>query len=186
MDFLNLIFYKMSLFFDKPEVLSAVVNNRFLLIFLVVLLLKIKYATYSSMWLSALINIPGTFLHESMHFLVGLVMNASPTNFNLIPRKDGFGNYVMGSVGFRNVNTFNALPAALAPLFLLIMGYYFNRWYFNNIDVNLINYVFYVLLQTVIIENAVPSTTDFKVAFSYPLGLLLYSFFMVFALIYIW
>ena len=185
MDFARLFFHKIGLFLNSPDTLEMVVNNRFLMIFLVIVLLKMKYATYSSMWVSAIVNIPGTVLHESMHFLVGLLLNAYPTTFDLIPRKDGFGNYVMGSVGFRNVTFYNALPAALAPLFLLPIGYYFNRWYFNNIDISLGNYLLYILLQTVIIENAVPSTTDFKVGFSYPAGILLYSAVFVFAIIYI-
>lgn len=91
----------------------------------------------------------------------------------------------MGSVGFRNITFYNALPAAMAPLLLLPIGYYFNRWYFNNVDITLLNYLGYILLQTVIIENAVPSTTDFKVGFSYPLGLLLYGCILTFAVIYI-
>ena len=185
MDFARLFFHKIALFLNSPETLSLAVNNRFLLIFLVIVLLKMKYATYSSIWLSALINIPGTILHESMHFIVGLALNAYPTTFDLIPHKDGFGNYVMGSVGFRNVTFYNALPAALAPLFLLPIGFYFNRWYFNNIDITLGNYLLYILLQTVIIENAVPSATDFKVGFSYPAGILLYSAVFVSAVIFI-
>ena len=185
MDFIKLFFYKICLFLNSPETLSMVVNNRFLLILLVIVLLKMKYATYSSMWISALINIPGTILHESMHFIVGLLLNAYPTSFDLIPRKDGFGNYVMGSVSFRNVTFYNALPAALAPLFLLPIGYFFNRWYFSNVDISLLNYLLYILLQTVIIENAVPSATDFKVGFSYPAGLLLYGAIFVLAVIFI-
>ena len=185
MDFARLFFHKIALFLNSTETLSLAVNNRFLLIFLVIVLLKMKYATYSSIWLSALINIPGTILHESMHFIVGLALNAYPTTFDLIPHKDGFGNYVMGSVGFRNVTFYNALPAALAPLFLLPIGFYFNRWYFNNIDITLGNYLLYILLQTVIIENAVPSATDFKVGFSYPAGILLYSAVFVSAVIFI-
>ncbi len=185
MDFVNLLFYKLNLFFNNPELLDFVVNNRFLLILLVIVLLKLKYATYSSIWMSSLINIPGTILHESMHFLVGLFLNAYPTRFDLWPKKDGFGNYIMGSVGFRNVTFYNAIPAALAPLFLLPIGYYFNRWYFNNVDITFINYMGYILLQTVIIENAVPSTTDFKVGFSYPLGVLMYGSLLTFFIIYI-
>ena len=115
MDFARLFFHKIGLFLNSPDTLEMVVNNRFLMILLVIVLLKMKYATYSSMWVSAIVNIPGTILHESMHFLVGLLLNAYPTTFDLIPRKDGFGNYVMGSVGFRNVTFYNALPAALAP-----------------------------------------------------------------------
>ncbi len=185
MDFIKLFFHKVGMFLSSPETLELVVNNRFLMILLVIVLLKMKYATYSSMWLSALINIPGTILHESMHFIVGLFLNAYPTSYDLIPRKDGFGNYVMGSVGFRNITFYNALPSALAPLFLLPIGYYLNRWYFNNFDITLGNYLLYILLQTVIIENAVPSVTDFKVGLSYPAGIILYSAVFVFTMIYI-
>lgn len=186
MDFALLLFQKISYFLNAPETLERVVNNRFLLILLVIVLLKFKYATYSNIWLSALINIPGTILHESMHYIIGLTLNARPTSFDLFPRKDGFGNYVMGSVGFHNITSYNALPAALAPLLLLPLGYIFNGWYFQNVDITLYNYILYILVQTVIIENAVPSTTDFKVGFSFPLGILLYSAILVFILIYVW
>ncbi|MBE6451303.1 MAG: hypothetical protein E7016_05000 [Alphaproteobacteria bacterium] len=184
MDFVQLLLLKINQFVSNPQVLEWVVNNRFLMIVFVIVLLKFKYATYSSLWLSALINIPGTVLHETMHFLVGLFTNARPTSFDLIPRKDGFGNYVMGSVGFRNVTSYNAIPSALAPLILLPIGYWLNMWYFANVNISLLNYVFYILLQTIIIENAVPSSTDFKVAFSYPIGVVLYAFITVFAIVY--
>lgn len=186
MDFIQIMFSKTLLFLNSSQTLEMIVNNRFLMILFVIVLLKFKYAAYSSMWLSALINIPGTLLHESMHYLVGLFLNARPTSFDLIPRRDGFGNYVMGSVGFRNITSYNALPSALAPLFLLPIGFYFNRWYFQNVDITFFNYLLYILGQTIIIENAVPSSTDFRVGFSYPLGLLIYGALTVFILIYVW
>jgi hypothetical protein len=155
------------------------------MILLVIVLLKFKYATYSSMWLSALINIPGTLLHESMHFFVGALMNAQPTSFDLVPHRGENGGYVMGSVGFTHIRTYNALPSAMAPLLLLPLGYYLNRWYFQNISVTLWNYLGYVLLQTVVIENAVPSGTDFKVALKHPLGVLIYGCILMAVIIYV-
>lgn len=184
MGFINLLFGKITTFLADPNTLETFVNNRFLMIFLVILLLKMKYATYSNIYMSALVNIPGTFLHEMSHFIVGLIFNACPTRFDLFPKKQG-DCYVMGSVGFRNVNFYNAIPSALAPLLLLIIGYYFNGWFFLNIKVTYFSYISYVLLQTIIIENAVPSRQDFKVAFSYPLGFLLYGAAFVFAVIYL-
>ena len=90
------------------------------MIVLVIFLMRLTHATYRSLWLSALVNIPGTVLHELMHFLIGGFMNARPCNFTIIPRRDpATGAYVMGSVGFRNVTFYNAIPAALAPLLLL-------------------------------------------------------------------
>lgn len=183
MDFIALALEKLGRFLADPETLHVFVSNRFLMILLVIVLLKAKYTTYSNIYLSALVNIPGTFLHESAHFLVGLILNAYPTRFDLFPKKSG-DSYVMGSVGFRNIQFYNAVPAALAPLLLLIAGYYFNVWFFENVEITYISYIGYVFLQTVIIENAVPSTTDFKVAFSYPLSVLLYGALFVFAMIY--
>lgn len=183
MDFLALLFNKINVFLSDPNTLQTFVNNRFFMIFLVIVLLKLKYTTYSNIYTSALVNIPGTLLHETSHFLVGLFLNAHPTRFDLFPKKEG-NVYVMGSVGFRNITFYNALPSALAPLLLLIIGYLFNVWFFVNVEVTYLNYILYVLLQTIIIENAVPSSTDFKVAFSHPLGLLIYGALFVFAVLY--
>ena len=62
----------------SPELYYSLVDNRFFLIVLVIVLLRINRATYRSLWLCALINIPGTLLHELMHWLVGAFMNARP------------------------------------------------------------------------------------------------------------
>ena len=127
------------------------------------------------MWASALVNIPGTILHELMHFTVGLLLNARPCNFTIFPRKASDGSYVMGSVGFRNVTFYNAVPSAMAPLFLLVIGFMINRYYLPIMPLTAVNYILYVLLQTIIIENAMPSGADFRVAGMYLKGILLYS-----------
>ena len=184
MDFIVLLFSEINTFLSQINALEAFVNNRFIMILLVIVLLKLKYKTYSNIYLSALVNIPGTFLHEASHFIVGLFLNAYPTAFSLFPKKQG-DHYVYGSVCFRNPKFYNALPAALAPLMLLIVGYYFNKWFFLNIQITYLSYISYIFLQTIIIENAMPSSQDFKVAFSYPLGLLLYCVLAVFAIIYL-
>ncbi|MBQ8464733.1 MAG: hypothetical protein IJ545_01840 [Alphaproteobacteria bacterium] len=174
MDIALQIIYKVWTFLHSQEFLQAFLNNRFFLIFLVVFLTRLKYATYTSLWMSALVNIPGTFLHELMHFLVGGFLNAQPCNFTLFPRRNLDGDYVMGSVAFRNITFYNAVPAALAPLLLLPIGFYLNRYYLPVMDATLFNYVVYVLLQTIIVENAIPSRTDFKVAGKFFSGVILY------------
>lgn len=108
---------RLEFWWYSPELYYSLVDNRFFLIVLVIFLMRLTHATYRSLWLSALVNIPGTVLHELMHFLIGGFMNARPCNFTIIPRRDpATGAYVMGSVGFRNVTFYNAIPAALAPL----------------------------------------------------------------------
>lgn len=144
------------------------------MILLVVLLMRLKYSTYRSFFMSALINIPGTLLHELMHFLVGGMFNARPVNFTIIPKKADDGSYIMGSVGFRNITFYNAIPAAMAPLLLLPIGFYLNRYLLPNMSPSFWSYIFYVFIQTIIIENAIPSRTDFKVAGLYFSGVLMY------------
>ncbi len=168
------IYAKIVGLMTSQEFLQAFFDNRFYLILLVVFLTRLKYATYSSMWMSALVNIPGTLLHETMHFLVGAFLNARPCNFTVFPRRNLEGDYVMGSVGFQNIAFYNAVPAALAPLLLLPIGFYINRYLLPMMEPTLLNYVLYVLLQTIIVENAIPSRTDFCVAGKFFSGIVLY------------
>ena len=182
MSYLLQAYNRVWLFINSPEVLNMFTENRFFLILCVLVLSALKHKTYRSMILISLINIPGTFLHETAHFLIGFILNARPTSFTLFPRKSG-DSYVLGSVGFKNIKFYNALPSAMAPLFLLAVGYYFNRWFFANIHLSLWTYFGYIILQTIIIENALPSSTDFKVAFSNLLGVIFYGTIIVAALI---
>lgn len=174
MDIVWQIYEKVMLFLESEDFLQAFLNNRFFLILLVVFLTRLKYATYSSMWASALVNVPGTLLHETMHFLVGGFLNAQPCNFTILPKRSLEGDYVMGSVGFKNITFYNAVPAALAPLLLLPLGFYLNRYFLPMMVPTLGNYILYVLLQTIIVENAIPSRTDFNVAGKYISGVILY------------
>lgn len=175
---LEQLYYKFLYFVDKLNsysFLQSFFDNRFYLILLVVVLIHLKNATYRSLFMSALINIPGTLLHELMHFVVGLILNARPRNFTIIPRRGEGGNYVMGSVGFTNVTFYNAVPASMAPLLLLPIGFFANRYLLPMIQPTFTNYVLYVLLQTIIIENAMPSAADFRVARMYFLGIVMYG-----------
>lgn len=169
-------YFKFMDMINSPAFLKGFFDNRFYLILLVIILVRFKYTTYHSMWMSSLVNIPGTILHESMHYLVGLVLNARPCNFTIFPRRGEDGNYVMGSVGFRNVTFYNAVPASMAPLLLLPIGFYINRYVLPALPPTFVNYVLYVLLQTIIIENAVPSRADFRVAGMYVVGVVMYAF----------
>lgn len=170
---------------NSPRFLQSVFDNRFYLILLVIVLTRFKYATYNSMWLCALVNVPGTILHETAHFLVGYLLNAQPCNFTILPRRSVEGGYVMGAVGFRNITFYNAVPSAMAPLLLLPIGYYVNEIILPMMPATLPNYILYVLLQTIIIENAVPSPQDVRVATCSFAGVLLYTVFFG-ALFLVW
>ena len=60
---------------------------------------------------------PGVFLHELLHFLIGLITNAKPSSFSIIPNR-----IQAGSVSFSNITWYNAIPTALAPLLGLVIA----------------------------------------------------------------
>ncbi len=155
-------------------ILKNLMTDRFYLILLVVLISSMKYASYRSMWASAIINLVGTVLHECAHFFVGILLNAKPTSFSLFPQKKG-DCYVTGNVGFRNMRFYNAMPTSLAPLLLLVVAYYVDKNFFGAFSLSLGNFLFYVFLMTILIENAIPSRTDIRVAFSNILGVVFYG-----------
>lgn len=66
--------------------------------------------------LRAIFVLPGTFIHELLHFTVGLLLNAKPVSFSVWPRRSGPGHWTMGSVAFANVRWYNGAPVGLAPL----------------------------------------------------------------------
>jgi len=71
----------------------------------------------------------GTLCHELAHFSVGLLTNAEPVGMSVLPRRiksprggKGRGhNWELGSVTFANLRWYNAAPAALAPLLVLLV-----------------------------------------------------------------
>lgn len=67
----------------------------------------------------------GTLCHELAHFGIGLLTNAQPSGMTVLPRRikrPGRGhNWELGSVTFDNLRWYNAAPAALAPLFVIIL-----------------------------------------------------------------
>ena len=155
MEILWQVFFKVSAYVNSPVFLRSFFDNRFYLILLVIVLMRFKYTTYRSMWMSA--------------------FNARPVNFTIFPQRGPEGDYVMGSVGFSNITFYNAVPSAMAPLLLLPIAFYLNRYGLPLMRPTFFNYVLYVLLQTIIIENAIPSGADFRVARMYLSGVLLYT-----------
>jgi len=118
--------------------------------------------------------LPGTIAHEFMHFIMGVFLKARPVGFSLLPKKTENG-YVLGSVSFKNLSFWNVLPVSMAPLLLLPLYVYFLVYFLvffleNNIRLFFAGYFVYNLWV-----SSVPSITDFKLLFKYPLGIIFYG-----------
>jgi hypothetical protein len=72
----------------------------------------------------------GTLCHELAHFSVGLLTGADPTGLTIIPRRVGRSGstWELGSVTFANLRWYNAAPAALAPLLVLLVPFAVAGW----------------------------------------------------------
>ncbi|MBI3804703.1 MAG: hypothetical protein HY282_13180 [Nitrospirae bacterium] len=76
----------------------------------------------TSMWRIALLALPGTFVHELMHFIFGLFLLAKPAGFSVWPRHSGKG-WTLGSVSFQRIGLLNGAFVALAPLLLFPLAW---------------------------------------------------------------
>lgn len=74
-----------------------------------------------------LFTVLGTISHELAHFVVGLVTGARPASFTVIPRRVG-QHWELGSVMLTRVRWYNAAPAALAPLLVILLPLAVASW----------------------------------------------------------
>jgi hypothetical protein len=74
-----------------------------------------------------LLSVPGTICHELCHFCIGFITGAAPSGLTIIPRRTARG-WDLGSVTLMRVRWYNAAPAALAPLLIVIIPFAVASW----------------------------------------------------------
>lgn len=137
------------------------------IILFTLLIARIKLIANGNIITVSLVNLVGTFLHELAHFVVGLLLMARPVSFSIFPKKTE-GGYTLGTVSFTNLTWWNTAPVAMAPLLLLGAAYYFDSIYYGMIfhgEHSLIIHAGYLFGLAILIDNAIPSSVDFKAAF---------------------
>lgn len=120
-----------------------------------------------------LFTVAGTVCHELAHYTVGLFTGASPGAITIIPKRKG-KHWELGSVTLNRVRWYNAAPAALAPLFIilipLLVAWSRTRpgWSFQPVDIAI---AFALAPQFL---SFWPSRIDWKIALrSWPLVVIL-------------
>lgn len=80
---------------------------------------------YHGQIMYAITTLPGTFLHESMHYIMAVFLNGSPPTFSVLPTFDMNGNMLtMGHITY-HPNWYNAAIVGMAPLLLAPMTAFF-------------------------------------------------------------
>jgi hypothetical protein len=122
-----------------------------------------------------LLLLPGIFIHELSHLIMGFLLNAKPVNFSIIPNSK---QKSAGHVAFKNITFYNALPVGIAPT---IVGpgllYIFWQDYLSlfTIEYGMVSQVIFYYLAITILYCCAPSSQDIKVIFKNPLSILLYG-----------
>ena len=146
----------------------------FISVMLVVLFGRLKHLHCRSLWSAALVNFVGVVLHELAHYGVALLLGGRPTRFSVWPKRTADG-YLFGQVVCSRVNGFNALPIGLAPLILLPLAWMIDRQFFLHFPVTPWNYLVYLFVLVIVIENALPSSADWRLVRHYPMALVLWG-----------
>jgi hypothetical protein len=125
--------------------------------------LVVMRSTRYSKWQLAMISLPGTVMHEALHGMVGLVLFAKPKSFSIFPNRQG-NTWVLGSVGFTNLNIWNAAPVAFAPLLMLGIGWLlYAKWMLPTfLAANYWIWLASGYVTACAFFSCIPSTTDFK------------------------
>lgn len=106
-----------------------------------------------------LATFPGTFLHESAHWVFAAALEGHPSNFNLVPS----GN-TMGSINF-HPNWYNAAAVGWAPLLLMPMTAFFAAL---TARMSLVWAPAWAYITACSWEASTPSPQDYSIALSVP------------------
>jgi hypothetical protein len=114
-----------------------------------------------------LVLLPGTIVHEGLHWIVGLLTLAGPHNFSVQPE-----NTVYGEVWFSNLNWFNAFPTAVAPLLSLPAIYLLWPWITSSHEPVAAIVISWAVAAT--IAQSLPSRQDWRICWQHPVGTVLW------------
>lgn len=123
-----------------------------------------RIARSSNIIVVCITQLPGVALHELAHLLTGILFRAEPDSFNLLPKRCYDGRWTLGSVVFRRVTAFNAVPIAFAPLGLIPFAYYIYRFWYRWLTVSFANTLLLYTALFLLVYNALPSMQDLRVA----------------------
>jgi hypothetical protein len=111
--------------------------------------------------------LPSTLLHELSHYVLAHATGSQPTPMDLVPRKTVQG-WTLGAVSFVP-RPWTAAFVALAPLSLMGVAYALLMTAGqNSLEWELVKGAAFASA----LQGSIPSRTDWRVAASYPLGLI--------------
>ncbi len=126
-----------------------------------ILLGMILNRAIASAHIRAFLFLPGTIVHEGAHWIAAFLCNGQPASFSIWPKRLENGNWLLGTVGIKNLTWYNGIFIGLAPLvsfaFLLLLAPQYSNWNFSQRD------LWYWVCTSPILLFCLPSWQDLKV-----------------------
>lgn len=113
-------------------------------------------------------KLPGTMMHELMHFVAAVVTGSNPSSISILPRRNA-GGWILGSVSF-SPGFWTGSIVAMAPLALLPVTFFIWRVMPGNALWERFG-LSYLIASC--LNSAKPSASDAVIAIKHPAGLIL-------------
>lgn len=120
-----------------------------------------RLCVHIGMWTYCLAVLPGTALHEAMHWTAAALLGARPTMPNLVPVRTAMG-WRLGSVRFQ-AGYLRSLPIALAPVALAPLSFWWATTFMPGAGSG-VAYGLHAWLAASAFGASVPSSQDWSVA----------------------
>jgi len=144
-------------------------------------LIEFKVRKKFILYIKIFIYLPGTIIHETMHYIASLITNGKPVRYTIFPQfKED--RIILGSVANANIKWYNSFIIGFAPLTTLWLLILFADNYMNLLD-NVGFALIQLFLFYIVAIGSVPSGQDVKVAFTYMLPGFLLFFMLIFLFI---
>jgi len=126
-----------------------------------ILLGMILNRAVASARIRAFLFLPGTIVHEGLHWVAAFLLNGQPASFSIWPKRLENGNWLLGAVTIKNLTWYNGVFIGLAPLvsfaFLLLLAPQYSSWDFSQRD------LWYWVCTSPVLLFCLPSWQDLKV-----------------------
>lgn len=111
----------LSIYSEAQVFAHGVASSPWALIWSMIFVLWIKIFRPTG-FVSILLRLIGTILHEGMHWIFALLLFGRPTGFSVVPVRQPDGSIQLGEVRISNLKWWNGLFIGCAPLLLSAMG----------------------------------------------------------------
>jgi len=159
----------------NSKLYPLILNNLPLFIFTILVVERLKQLSKKNIISAWIVYFLSTFFHELSHYIVSLFTNGKPTKVSLLPsRSEDKKSIILGYVESSNITWYNGFLVGMSPLSLLVGVYFIDIYFFKFFEESIVSFFVYLFLIIIFIDSSLPSSQDFKVAFSSIFGVLFY------------